>query len=240
MKPNIVPILNYQNAAAASDWLCHAFQFQRQQRTTPLCWGPGIVALHPREASPDRQLTYVYIPDIEKHHAAAVDAGATIVNRLHATANGFREYSARDLDGHLWSFGTDEMGTFDGDVTFVPDLRCRDLSATMARLENAFGFQRTFEVPGPGGATIHAELRLGTGTIYLSQLPPQHDAWSDLKEFINVIVADPDAHCARATSAGAEIAMPLHDTHFGARGYGARDPEGFLWWFSTYTPAQPG
>jgi uncharacterized glyoxalase superfamily protein PhnB len=244
MKPNIVPILLYQNAAAAVEWLRRALEFQSQPRTTYqgetevlLRWSAGTIALRPRDSSPDRQITYVCIDDIEGHHAAARDAGATIVRPLHATPNGFQEYDARDPEGHLWSFGTDDMSSEIGEVTFVPEHRYRDLGATMSWLEDAFGFRRTLEVPGPGGATIHAELRLGTGTIYLSQLPSQRDAWADLLEFINVVVIDPDAHCARATAAGAQIVVPLQDTPFGARCYGVRDPEGFLWWLSTYTPA---
>ena len=42
----------------------------------------------------------------DAHYAAATSAGAEIVRELANTEYGSREYSARDLDGHLWSFGT--------------------------------------------------------------------------------------------------------------------------------------
>jgi uncharacterized glyoxalase superfamily protein PhnB len=51
-----------------------------------------------------------------------------------------------------------------------------------------------------------------------------------------VYVADPYAHFARASAAGAAIVLPLTTTHYGVRSYGARDSEGFLWGFSTRTP----
>jgi uncharacterized glyoxalase superfamily protein PhnB len=53
------------------------------------------------------------------------------------------------------------------------------------------------------------------------------------------VVADPDEHHRRAVEAGAEIVRPLEDTDYGARGYTARDPEGNLWSFGNYQPAEP-
>ena len=49
-------------------------------------------------------------------------------------------------------------------------------------------------------------------------------------------LADPDAHHARAAAAGAHITTAPFDTPW-ARGYYARDLDGFLWGFSNYKPA---
>ena len=49
-------------------------------------------------------------------------------------------------------------------------------------------------------------------------------------------VDDPDAHCARAKAAGAEITQPLRDEEYGSRGYMAKDLEGHQWYFGTYRP----
>jgi uncharacterized glyoxalase superfamily protein PhnB len=51
-----------------------------------------------------------------------------------------------------------------------------------------------------------------------------------------VVVADLDAHCARARRAGARIVREPVDTDYGSRDYAARDPEGNLWSFGTYRP----
>ena len=51
-----------------------------------------------------------------------------------------------------------------------------------------------------------------------------------------IIVDDPDAHCARAVSAGAEIVMEIADQAYGGRAYSCRDPEGHLWNFGSYDP----
>ena len=49
---------------------------------------------------------YVLVDDVDAHHDRAKAAGAEIIMALEETAHGAREYMARDLEGHLWSFGT--------------------------------------------------------------------------------------------------------------------------------------
>ena len=49
---------------------------------------------------------YVYVEDVQAHHDRAKAAGAEIVRSLQVTDYGSWEYSVRDPEGHLWSFGT--------------------------------------------------------------------------------------------------------------------------------------
>src|SRR3546814_8472902 len=51
-----------------------------------------------------------------------------------------------------------------------------------------------------------------------------------------VIVADTDAHYARAKDAGATIVMDIADQDYGGRGHSCRDIEGHLWWLGSYAP----
>ena len=53
---------------------------------------------------------------------------------------------------------------------------------------------------------------------------------------LNVKVDDPDQAFARMRDLGADIVQEPEDTPYGARGFRVRDPEGFLWGFSTYRP----
>ncbi|MGZ4273347.1 MAG: hypothetical protein ACXVRP_06235 [Solirubrobacteraceae bacterium] len=46
------------------------------------------------------------VDDPNRHRAVAGEAGATIVRELEETESGSREYSAREPEGNLWSFGT--------------------------------------------------------------------------------------------------------------------------------------
>ncbi len=54
----------------------------------------------------DSEGIYVRVNDVNAHHDRAKAAGAEIIMELEDTKYGAREYIARDLEGHVWSFGT--------------------------------------------------------------------------------------------------------------------------------------
>lgn len=119
---NIFPCLRYDDAPKAIEWLNKAFGFEKQfvvpgENSTvahaQLRLGPGMIMTgsggKPDPANPwatERFGIYVVVPDIETHYARAKGAGAKIERVLADTEYGSREYSARDCDGNLWSFGT--------------------------------------------------------------------------------------------------------------------------------------
>jgi uncharacterized glyoxalase superfamily protein PhnB len=248
----IFPVLRYRDARAAIDWLVRAFGFQKQVEYerpngkighAEVVYGAGALSISsvvppdPKDAwSSVAQGIYVRVDDPDAHHNRAQTAGAEIVAPLEDTHFGSRDYTARDLDGYLWGFGTYAMGDRRGDVVFVPEIRSRDATATIKWLSSAFGFTPTFEVRAADGALMHAELKLYDSAVYVGQLPANGGA--EVRQFVNVVVADVDAHHARAQAAGATIVIGPKDSPFGARFYAARDPEGFLWWISTYRPAE--
>jgi uncharacterized glyoxalase superfamily protein PhnB len=132
----------------------------------------------------------------------------------------------------------------------IPCLRYGDPKAAIRFLTEAFGFVEKMVVPGPDGSVIHAELIYGEGEsqgmlmlggerpFFDMRLPKQAGGVTDC---IYVVVADADAHCARARAAGAEILEGPLDRDYGSREYVARDPGGHLWDFGTYDPwAEPG
>ena len=49
---------------------------------------------------------YVVVDDPDRHRAVAAQAGANMVRELEDMDYGSREYSVRDPEGNLWSFGT--------------------------------------------------------------------------------------------------------------------------------------
>ena len=53
---------------------------------------------------------YVALDGIDIHYERAVAHGAQIERALAETDYGSREYTARDLEGNLWSFGTYRPG----------------------------------------------------------------------------------------------------------------------------------
>lgn len=124
--PNIFPFLRYQDASAAVDWLVRAFGFEKRMAAqgadgtivhAELSLGPGVIMLgqakddelrmkSPRDLPAVNQGIYVWIEDVDAHCERARAAGAEIVRGPEDTGYGSREYTARDLEGHLWSFGT--------------------------------------------------------------------------------------------------------------------------------------
>jgi uncharacterized glyoxalase superfamily protein PhnB len=52
------------------------------------------------------QSVYVVIPNPDEHYERAKAAGAEITIELYDSDWGSRGYSAKDIEGHHWSFGT--------------------------------------------------------------------------------------------------------------------------------------
>jgi uncharacterized glyoxalase superfamily protein PhnB len=59
----------------------------------------------PRETSMATMGVFIYMDDVDAHHARAAAAGAKIEMAPHDQPYG-RTYTARDLDGHPWFFTT--------------------------------------------------------------------------------------------------------------------------------------
>ena len=125
-----ITTLRYCDANAAIAFLCDAFGFEKHLVVpgpgdtvahAQLTFGNGMIMLgsHPSEGefgqwvqppqAPDRVNThslYVVVNDADAHHARAKAAGATIIRPLTNQDYGGRDYSCRDLEGYIWSFGT--------------------------------------------------------------------------------------------------------------------------------------
>jgi uncharacterized glyoxalase superfamily protein PhnB len=123
--PNIFPALRYRDAPAAVRWLVEAFGFQELFVSrgpdgtiahAELRLGPGIIMLgslrdgRAPDIPPDfhdaPHSLYVYVEDVDAHHERARATGAEIVYGVTEMPYGSREYGARDLEGHHWSFGS--------------------------------------------------------------------------------------------------------------------------------------
>ena len=120
--PTFYPILTYRDAQAAVDWLQGAFGFE-QLFATPgpdgaivhaeLRYGTGVLMLGTGQGPADNrdwraapQSVYVAVEDADAHCERARAAGAEIIREPEDMDYGSREYSARDLEGHHWHFGT--------------------------------------------------------------------------------------------------------------------------------------
>ena len=110
--PNLFPFTRFTDADAAIDWLSKAFGFKQHAVYrddkggvvhAEMSLGTGIVMFGPGD--PASQGVYVAVEDADAHYERAKAAGAEITREIEDTEYGSREYTARDLDGHVWSFG---------------------------------------------------------------------------------------------------------------------------------------
>ncbi len=125
----ITPGMRYRNAPAAIDWLCNAFGFEKHlvvpaENNTiahaQLNFGGGMIMLgsikdnefgklmkQPDEiGGAETQSCYVVVSDCDAHYARAKAAGAQIILDIHDEGHGGRGYACRDLEGHIWYFGS--------------------------------------------------------------------------------------------------------------------------------------
>jgi uncharacterized glyoxalase superfamily protein PhnB len=111
----VYPSLTYRDVGAALAWLAEAFGFEghvldevsaivRSGDGTALIQTDRPKDLHGSHIG--RGWVYVVIDDIDAHYARAKAAGASLLGEPHHYGGGHRGYSARDLEGNLWSFGT--------------------------------------------------------------------------------------------------------------------------------------
>ena len=126
VRPNIFPAVRFADADAGVAFLKDAFGATERAvhrgedgviHHAELALGAGVVMVGqhsqdgwlggeaPRPLSSTVSI-YVVVTDPDRHHAIAREAGAVIVRELEDTDYGSREYSVRDPEGNLWSFGT--------------------------------------------------------------------------------------------------------------------------------------
>jgi uncharacterized glyoxalase superfamily protein PhnB len=115
----IIPTLRYKDATGAIDFLERAFGFERKAlyedggtvHHAELVHGRGMVMLGTAGAGDPQFDTrqssaYVIVPDTDAVYERAKAAGAEISREIQDTDYGSREFSARDPEGNVWSFGT--------------------------------------------------------------------------------------------------------------------------------------
>lgn len=128
-RPKLLPIIRYRDPEASIEWLCTALGFQKHRVVSSadgeisyahLSFGGSLIMVTPvRDTAfddlikqPDdidraqTQSCYFVVRDVRGHHAKAKAAGAEIVLDIKVYEHGGSRYSCRDLEGHIWNFGT--------------------------------------------------------------------------------------------------------------------------------------
>jgi len=128
-RSTIIPVMRYRDAKKAIDWLCESFGFEKglvvagegdSITHAQLTFGNGMIMVgSAAEGGFDRlmkqpediggcetQSCYIIVDDADAHYKQAKAAGARIELEIRDEYYGGREYTCRDLEGHVWSFGT--------------------------------------------------------------------------------------------------------------------------------------
>lgn len=121
-------------------------------------------------------------------------------------------------------------------MAITPYLLYEDVAGALRFLSNAFGFRRSGAVNRDArGRITHAAMRLGKDFVMMGYPGPKYRNPRRLKtatQMLYIDVSDVLAHYARAKKAGATIIEEPKETFYGARRYGAEDPEGHQWYFA--------
>lgn len=129
-RSNLIPCLRYRDAPAAIDWLCRHFGFERHllvpdeqggiaHAQLSVGKGNGMLMLgsvvesefgrlmrQPDQVGGCTQSLYLLVEDADALYVRAKAAGAEILIELKDEDYGGRGFTCRDLEGHLWTFGS--------------------------------------------------------------------------------------------------------------------------------------
>jgi uncharacterized glyoxalase superfamily protein PhnB len=114
----ILPHITYENVDQAIAWLTRTFDFKEHYRYGQPVAGAQLYLGHvwimvnsarPGRASPATsgcatQCLAIFVDDVAAHFEKAKARGCKIVEDLHDTAYGERQYGVEDVEGHLWLF----------------------------------------------------------------------------------------------------------------------------------------
>lgn len=119
---SVYPTLTYRDVAGALAWVSEAFGLEPRVFADPAAARvqhaalvhEGAMVLVEEESQEDLHgahagmgWVYVAVDDVDGHYERAEAGGAEILNEPHDALGGTqRGYSARDLEGNLWTFGT--------------------------------------------------------------------------------------------------------------------------------------
>jgi uncharacterized glyoxalase superfamily protein PhnB len=133
--PSIIPYLHYDDVAGALEWLAKSFGLAVHLSMpgsdgsilhAEMSFGNGMILLGPSNAehglrSPRsldgvNQTLYVYVDDVDAHCRRARAAGAQILKEPVDMFWGDRMYTARDCEGHHWTFAQHVRDVAPGDM----------------------------------------------------------------------------------------------------------------------------
>jgi uncharacterized glyoxalase superfamily protein PhnB len=130
--PNVIPMLSYEDCAAAAEWLVDGFGFEEVERVDEdgevthvtlragngvvFIGKPGATYVNPKRLREQSEVVarmyevpwvvdgvWMQVDDLDAHHERASNAGARMLGEPEDGHLG-RRYRVEDLEGHRWMF----------------------------------------------------------------------------------------------------------------------------------------
>jgi uncharacterized glyoxalase superfamily protein PhnB len=118
-------------------------------------------------------------------------------------------------------------------------LSYREVDVAIMWLE-ALGFETTTRQQEDGGATVHAELRLGDAVVMVAPADEPYETpklvGRSTGHGLYLLVDDVTALHRAALQAGGSSVLAPEETEWGTERARVLDPEGYEWSFGTYEP----
>jgi PhnB protein len=127
------------------------------------------------------------------------------------------------------------------DRGLAPNLIVRGVAEAITFYEKALGAEVLYRGTMPNGVTLHAQLRVGSSFILLSDESMSQaggptgspEKLGGTSAILEIFVDDVDSAFERALSAGGKPLCPVMDAFYGDRIGTFRDPYGHLWTLAT-------
>ena len=236
----ILPHLVYTDLAEAIAWLSATFGFlehfrygdPKQPTGAQMHLGDAWIMVRgarPGSSSPSQlgawtQSLTIFVDDVDAHYAKTKSAGAKIVEKLHVTEYGERQYGVEDFAGHHWLFARhardvrpQEWGAMVSEPAVIPPqispmLAVSDGARAIEFYQAAFGAKVMWQLDG--GGKIVAGLSVNGAEFFLAHEEPKYGTrgpagagFTTVR--IELFVDDPISVHKRALAAGATEHSPV-------------------------------
>jgi len=260
----------YQDAGEAIVWLTETFGFSEHYRYGEPGGPPSGAQMHlgdawimvktartgdgtPAQLGAATQSLTVFVEEVDAHFQRTKSKGARIVEELHETVYGERQYGVEDFAGHHWLFSwhardlnPQEWGAAVSHPATIkpqisPMLAVRDGNAAIEFYKRAFDAKVLWHLQG--GGHVVAGLSVQGAQFFLAEESPRYGTQSPAAAGfttvrIELFVDDPVAVHARGLAAGAVEHSPVMEHKHSTSGphpirkmvQGALiDPFGHMW-----------
>jgi PhnB protein len=116
--------------------------------------------------------------------------------------------------------------------TVTPYLVVKGVAALMDFQKKGFHATEIERIPGPDGAVVHGEVRIGDSVVMLGEARTPQERTTSM---LYLLVADPDASYRDAIAAGATSVAPVAEQFYGHRAGAVKDAAGTQWWVARPT-----